>query len=487
MEPEAGTLELFELSFSDLLLLSSLASNEISPSTRDLIRLQSISAAVMRTLGPSGPGLLSISGIPKAAALRRSLLPLARKLALLGHKDRVRVLKKHGLGSDVSLKNLGRSVSSFALLLRYAGESRSVSSSSTPDDMEKDKDNVERNPIIHMFQDFNDDDFEQLGDYFKELGLCMMELGIHLARVCDMAIGSKELERSIVESGSAKGRLIHYHSALDNITLKETCRRTKASMKKVGPNKLCHSLAYKSRPFCNSPTRLEDMILDEQTPLKQENMLIRDKFSTTSFSNLWQQWHYDYGIFTVLTAPMFFSSYPAEDCSYTSISQECPSPDRHTYLQLFDTKKNKVFVVKSSPENFIIQVGEAADILSRGELRSTLHSVGRPLELGNISRETFVVFLQPAWDKTLSYSGYSLDAEDETNSEEKLASRDGPSEPCKRDLLLSSDISADQSMQEILKKIPPLTSRLKDGMTFAEFSRETTKQYYGGSGTQCRN
>lgn len=38
--------------------------------------------------------------------------------------------------------------------------------------------------------------------------------------------------------------------------------------------------------------------------------------------------------------------------------------------------------------------------------------------------------------------------------------------------------------QEIRKIIPPLLSRLKDGMTFAEFSRETTKQYYGGRGLQ---
>jgi hypothetical protein len=39
-------------------------------------------------------------------------------------------------------------------------------------------------------------------------------------------------------------------------------------------------------------------------------------------------------------------------------------------------------------------------------------------------------------------------------------------------------------MQDILMKIPPLSSRLKEGMTFAEFSRQTTKQYYGGGGIQ---
>jgi hypothetical protein len=41
--------------------------------------------------------------------------------------------------------------------------------------------------------------------------------------------------------------------------------------------------------------------------------------------------------------------------------------------------------------------------------------------------------------------------------------------------------------REIHKIVPPLSSRLKDGMTFAEFSRETTKQYYGGSGLQSNS
>ncbi|KAL2557383.1 uncharacterized protein Fot_02122 [Forsythia ovata] len=38
--------------------------------------------------------------------------------------------------------------------------------------------------------------------------------------------------------------------------------------------------------------------------------------------------------------------------------------------------------------------------------------------------------------------------------------------------------------QNILQLVPPLHSRQKDGMTFAEFSRETTKHYYGSSGLQ---
>ena len=125
--------------------------------------------------------------------------------------------------------------------------------------------------------------------------------------------------------------------------------------------------------------------------------------------------------------------------------------------------------MRCSQESFIVQVGEAAGILSRGKLRSTLHAVSRPLGLPNISRETFVVFLQPSWDKTLPFSGYSS-ADEEDGSSDHMES--------------AGSCGEHTLMQEILKKIPPLSSRLKEGMTFAEFSRQTTKRYYGGGGIQ---
>jgi len=150
----------------------------------------------------------------------------------------------------------------------------------------------------------------------------------------------------------------------------------------------------------------------------------------------------------------------------------CRSPDGHTYLQLFDATENKILVVKSLAESFIIQVGEAVDIFSGGILRSTLHSVGRPVEIEDLSRETLVVFLQPAWNKTLPCPRHFLNA---GTSQGNLISYNE-----------TSYSRSQQLVEEILRKIPPLSSRLRDGMTFTEFSRETTKQYYAGSGTQSR-
>ncbi|TQD99267.1 hypothetical protein C1H46_015056 [Malus baccata] len=125
-------------------------------------------------------------------------------------------------------------------------------------------------------------------------------------------------------------------------------------------------------------------------------------------------------------------------------------------------------MVKASPESFIVQVGESANIISRGKPRATLHSVCRPFKFENLSRETFVVFLQPAWNKTFSVTDYSMEKSLEISSEVKQV----------------DDPEQSRLTEEIQKIVPPLALRLKDRMTFADFSRETTKQYYGGSGLQ---
>ena len=85
--------EPFELQFSDLLLLSDEDPAVSSLSHTEIERLDVVSDGVMDALGPSGPGLLCVVGIPEVSDLRSELLPLARKLALLDNKDRARILE----------------------------------------------------------------------------------------------------------------------------------------------------------------------------------------------------------------------------------------------------------------------------------------------------------------------------------------------------------------------------------------------------------
>ncbi|KAK4558326.1 hypothetical protein RGQ29_007891 [Quercus rubra] len=435
--------ELYELHYSDLMLVSEQLSQSQSQSQSRQI------GEIMKALGPTGPGLLSITGVPNStASLRRHLLSLARNLALLSPDHRLRIVKEHNLGSDVPLKNPDRSVSSFAMQLRYEqGLSHSVDTL-----LSSEQEHLHVGTSGEIQEDI---EFKNLGNTFRKLGFCMMDLGLRIARICDKAIGGQELEKSLLESCAAKGRLIHYHSALDNLVLSE-----------AGESKATTKRQANGRRDDKNSTRNQQGQSKGVVNLDSNGSEVG---SSGIHSNLWQQWHYDYGIFTVLTSPLFLSSQATEpnDPFSLSCNEECPSPSGHTYLQIFNPYKNNVCVVKASPESFIIQVGESADIISKGKLRSTLHSVSRPSKLGSLSRETFVVFLQPAWNKTFSISDYPMkqfmSCHEETNHSEQ---------------------DHNKLTQEIGKIIPPLSSRLKDGMTFAEFSRETTKQYYGGSGLQ---
>ncbi|KAI5021025.1 hypothetical protein ZWY2020_054435 [Hordeum vulgare] len=468
----ATTLDIDDIPFADLLLIllppeeAAAASGDHDDDEAEDGRRRRLLATVWAALGPGGAGLLAVSGVPRAASLRRRLLPLARRLALMDHPSRAHLLKKHGLGSDVPLNKPDRSVSSFARLLRHdSGKLRSPEE--VPD------------AVDGFGQQKGDDDIENLGELFEELGLCMMELGVLVARACDIVIGGNQLEQSITDFGSAKARLIHYHSELDNRIIKE---RSSTKRRSLANNA---AAAAAARP-------LSDHMDAVQMPGSEDGSCIGSKDgaavvkpaeendskgaavqghgSAVSLVNLWQEWHYDYGVLTVLTAPLFLRSALGRECP---VGEECSLPDGHSHLQLFN--KRRIFSVTCSQESFIVQVGEAAGILSGGKLRSTLHAVSRPLGLPNISRETFVVFLQPSWDKTLPFSGYSSADEDESSDHmESAFTGDGPAGSCSEHTL----------MQEILKKIPPLRSRLKEGMTFAEFSRQTTKRYYGGGGIQ---
>ncbi|CAK9136182.1 unnamed protein product [Ilex paraguariensis] len=452
MEEGGILLQLYELEYSDLMFLSSDQASSSSLSPQEMGRMESITRTVMENLGPTGPGLLAITGVPNASNLRRKLLPLARKLALLSNEDRKRVLKEHSLGSDVPLKNLDRSVSSFAMQLKYVQAAKCTEGKGSH--VGVDSHNMQQvSPDAEKLGEMQDSEFRDLRNTFKELGFCMIEVGLGLARICDRVIGGREIEQSLLESCTAKGRLIHYHSPLDNFIMKETTRKRGST--KVWPN---------------GSTEAERSMRNEQSNFKESGSK-----SCGSRSNLWQQWHYDYGIFTVLTAPMFIlPCHPQTSRTKDSpCDQICPYPGGSTYLQIFDPNKNIVLTVKASPECFIVQVGESADILSKGKLRSTLHCVCRHENLENLSRETFVVFLQPAWSKTLSLSDHPIEHFPSSCQHSGVWTKE--TESAEKELGKTIDIH---------KIVPSLSSRLKDEMTFAEFSRETTRQYYGPSGFQ---
>ncbi|CAN6439652.1 unnamed protein product [Victoria cruziana] len=466
MEGDAGILNAFELRYSDLVLLSS-SSSPPSMSVASQEWLDSISRRVVETLGPGGHGLLAVTGVPNAGEISRKLLFFARKLALLDDDRRRRILKGHRLGTDVPLKDPDRNVSAFAMQLKYS------SLKLNPEGLKQETAEFRRDYTDAVqISDPLGDEFEMLGDAFKQLGFCMMEMGLLLAKVCDKAFGGNELECSILESCSAKGRLIHYHSSWDRLILKEIMKLRSTNEGPRSKHSSCQNKTRKSEDMVggNANTAFQTVLKGESTRVIEGEA----RSCETSVPSLWQQWHYDYGIFTVLTTPIFLSQNEklvkqGDEVKLDGRTSECYLLEGHTCLQILDPVSKKILLVKAPPESFILQVGEAAEILSNGKLCSTIHSVCRPTEMANSSRETFVVFLQPAWNKMLSIPGLPIATctqETEPDSIDKVHEE------------------ANSLASEIQKMVPPLSARLKEGMTFAEFSRVTTKQYYGGNGLQ---
>lgn len=193
-----------------------------------------------------------------------------------------------------------------------------------------------------------------------------------------------------------------------------------------------------------------------------------------SVSTRWQQWHCDYGIFTVLTSPLFLKPtrvpLEADDviqggCCLENVPtgihpsvQECAPPDEHSSLLVMGSD-GRTFPLVVPSDCLIVQVGEAAQLLSGGELVARAHCVMRPTAAEGVSRETMAVFLQPAWDRRMSVP---------------------PGIPPDRAL------EAGGVATHLETHIPLLASRWKEGCTFAELSKETTRQYYGADGHQTR-
>ncbi|NP_001345780.1 uncharacterized protein LOC100193630 [Zea mays] len=114
-------------------------------------------------------------------------------------------------------------------------------------------------------------------------------------------------------------------------------------------------------------------------------------FSKQDEVSSWCGWHTDYGFLTGLTCGLF-----------TRKSEEVPCPDIGTGLYV-RTRDNQVVKVTLVDDELVYQIGETAEILSRGHLCATPHCVKAPSseDASDVGRSTFVLFIQPNWDEPL--------------------------------------------------------------------------------------
>lgn len=83
---------------------------------------------------------------------------------------------------------------------------------------------------------------------------------------------------------------------------------------------------------------------------------------------------------------------------------EIPCPDSTAGLYI-KTRTDQIVKVVFGEGEVAYQIGETAEILSRGYLCATPHSVQAPKgeEASGVDRSTFALFMQPDWDERLNF------------------------------------------------------------------------------------
>ncbi|KAL6848639.1 hypothetical protein ACP4OV_021222 [Aristida adscensionis] len=99
----------------------------------------------------------------------------------------------------------------------------------------------------------------------------------------------------------------------------------------------------------------------------------------------WCGWHTDYGSLTGLTCGLFMRN---------SMEITCPDSGAGLYIR---TRDNQVVKVILEDDELAYQIGETAEILSRGHLCATPHCVQAPHgeNASDVARSTFALFMQP--------------------------------------------------------------------------------------------
>ncbi|XP_037425790.1 uncharacterized protein LOC119291181 [Triticum dicoccoides] len=300
-------------------------------------RGRDLSGKIEEGLGPDGLGIISISGVPDFPALRRTLLHLAPKVANLPED-----VKKE-LEDPDSRYNFGWSHGKEKLesgkLDTFKGSyyANPILDVPTADDVL-----VSRYPSYCRPNIWPADHLPELEIAFKALGKLMLEVGLMLARHCDLYVmqhgvgpyDGESLEQTISRSRCHKGRLLYYFP----------------------------------RQFS---TQKED----------------GDSVSS------WCGWHTDHGSLTGLTCGLFMK---------TSVEVPCPDSAAGLYIR---TRDDRVVKVTFGEDELAYQIGETTEILSRGRLCATPHCVQAPsgVNASNVERSTFAMFMQPDWNETLNF------------------------------------------------------------------------------------
>jgi len=236
------------------------------------------------------------------------------------------------------------------------------------------------------------------------LAVLLRRVALAVAAACDRALGTQLA--AVLRAGSGKARLVRYHARGDGSAAPERARAAGASAGAA-------SLAQRGD------------------------------------DGVWQHWHFDYGLFTCLTGPDVGS---VDGSGQSGGGFVCGTGGGLVVLS--GAPQPRPLRVSIPADCVAVQVGEAAQILSGGRLTATAHCVLRAGLPPRASRETFVLFQQPAWATRLEGDAGAV---------------------------LSASAAAQRALEGV---VPALGQRWAPGASFAEFAKATTAAYFGRRGLQ---
>lgn len=310
-------------------------------------------------------GILAVTGVPNITSLRGSLLPLARDLAALPPSDLQEVVvpsAAYQVGWSHGREKLQGDRYDFSKGSFYANPltddflSAAIERSKRNTASENDDDNDTTSTTAEELRDAATNNvpffapnvwpskIPELERDFKELGNLVVNVGIMIARLCDLYVQSKcpnasftRLEHVITNSLFCKARLLHYFPS------------------------------------------------DAKNNDKNE-----DDFSD------WCGWHNDHGSLTGLVPGMFLDV----DSGAPVL---CPDPDAGLYIKSRGGKTVQVQLPTPLEDCLAFQIGETTQIHSGGVLSATPHAVRGCKENSMVSRESFAVFMEPEYHGRMNF------------------------------------------------------------------------------------
>mmetsp|Transcript_4737 Transcript_4737/g.10175 ORF Transcript_4737/g.10175 Transcript_4737/m.10175 type:complete len:416 (-) Transcript_4737:140-1387(-) len=382
---------------------------------------KSIDDLIEKAFGNSSSlGIIAITDVPKLPSLRLRLLPLAQKLASLLPEQLDEITdaesgyqvgwshgreKLEGDKLDFSKGSFYANplTESLAEIMLERRRQRNIGDSTVKEFLEWDESLesiktdeeviklAKKNPAFFAPNVWPSDYLPELEPAFREAGQLVHQVGVMVAQCCDSYVSA---------------RCSGYVPKLETILRNSKCCKAR----------LLHYFATE----------------DDASGDNSKNVI-----EDTHFSN-WCGWHNDHGSLTGLVPALYLDN--------TGKIVNCPDPKAGLYCK---SRNGELVQAKIPADALAFQVGETMQIHTGGWLQATPHAV-RGCKGGNVSRETFAVFMEPEYHSSMNL-------------------------PPSRTLEDTQCIDAEKSLPSNVRTI---SKRWKLGMTFGEFSDATFAAFY---------